>query len=72
MRIGIRSMKSTDAKHANGYWRAPDASGLPAKSGIYGVYACVHNTQGETVTLKRLLYLGEAANVQERVANHEK
>lgn len=56
----------------NGYWRAPNVSGLPTKSGVYGVYACVHNTQAKTVTLKRLLYVGEAANVQDRVANHEK
>lgn len=56
----------------DGYWREPNASGLPAKSGIYGVYACVHNQSANTVTLNRLLYIGEAANVQGRVANHER
>ena len=54
-----------------GYWREPNASGLPAKSGIYGVYASVHNQLANTVTLNRLLYIGEAADVQDRVANHE-
>ena len=55
-----------------GYWRAANVSGLPAKSGIYGVYACVHNTQEKTVSLKRLLYVGEGANVRDRVSNHER
>lgn len=56
----------------DGYWREPKISGLPAESGIYGVYACVHNTNQSTVSLKRLLYIGEAADVQDRVQNHEK
>jgi len=45
----------------DGYWREPNASGLPPKSGIYCVYACVHNADRKTVSLKRLLYIGEAA-----------
>jgi hypothetical protein len=56
----------------DGYWREAKISGLPAKSGIYGVYACVHDATGNTVTLNRLLYIGEAANVQDRIANHER
>ena len=56
----------------DGYWRAPKISGLPAKSGIYCVYACVHNVTEKTVTLRRLLYIGEAENVHNRVAKHER
>jgi hypothetical protein len=56
----------------DGYWREPNARGLPAKSGIYGVYASVHNQLANTVTLNCLLYIGEAADVQGRVANHER
>ena len=56
----------------DGYWRAPNISGLPAKSGIYCVYACVHNVTEDTVTLRRLLYIGEADNVRNRVAKHER
>ena len=56
----------------DGYWREPNAGGLPAKSGIYGVYAGVHNQLANTVTLNRLLYIGEAADMQGRVANHER
>ena len=56
----------------HGYWRAPNISGLPAKSGIYCVYACVHNVTQKTVTLRGLLYIGEAENVRNRVAKHER
>lgn len=55
----------------NGYWREPNISGLPAKSGIYCVYACVYDSVRKTVDLKRLLYIGESADVQNRVQNHE-
>jgi hypothetical protein len=45
---------------------------MVAKSGIYGVYACIHNKDEEpaTVTLKWILYIGESADIQDRVANH--
>lgn len=56
----------------DGYWREPNISGLPAKSGIYGVYACTYNESGRTVSINRLLYIGEAGDVQGRVAGHEK
>lgn len=56
----------------DGYWREPNISGLPAKSGIYGVYACTYNEAGRTVSINRLLYIGEAGDVQSRVAGHEK
>jgi hypothetical protein len=55
----------------DGYWREPNVSGLPAKSGIYGVYGCVYDATAKTVSLNRLLYIGEAGDVQNRVANHE-
>lgn len=56
----------------DGYWRVPNIGGLPDGSGIYDVYACVNNVSAGTVTLNRLLYTGEAQNVRERVAGHEK
>ena len=55
-----------------GYWREPNVSGLPASSGIYCVCACTHNTAAGTVSLNRLLYIGEAENVRDRVQGHEK
>ena len=56
----------------DGYWRKPNISGLPANSGIYSVYACVHNISVATVTIDRLLYIGESENVRNRIANHER
>lgn len=54
----------------DGYWRAP--GGLPAQSGIYCVYAGTHNAQANIVSLRKLLYIGEAANVRDRVGRHER
>ena len=56
----------------DGYWRAPKPGGPPAESGIYCVYACTHDTRMNTVSLRKLLYIGEAANVRERVRGHER
>lgn len=55
----------------DGYWREPNVSGLPKQSGIYGVYACTFDTVEKTVSLKRLLYIGESADVCDRVSNHD-
>jgi hypothetical protein len=51
----------------DGYWREPNVSDLPKQSGIYGVYACTFDTAEKTVSVKRLLYIGEAVNVCDRV-----
>jgi excinuclease UvrABC nuclease subunit len=55
-----------------GYWREPNISGLPAVSGVYGVYACTYDACEKTVSLRRLLYIGEAADVRNRVTCHER
>ena len=52
----------------NGYYLG--AGGLPAKSGIYCVYACTHDARENRVSIRKLLYIGESANVQNRVAGH--
>ncbi|MBI3132443.1 MAG: GIY-YIG nuclease family protein [Acidobacteria bacterium] len=56
----------------SGYWREPNKGGLPAQSGIYCVYTCVHNATNKTNSLKRLIYIGESEDVQTRLACHEK
>ena len=56
----------------DGYRRDEHKSGLPSKSGIYCVYTCVHNAQKNTVALKKLLYIGKADNINDRLANHER
>lgn len=52
--------------------REPNKSGIPSKSGIYCVYECTHNVQEKTVTIHKLIYIGESENVNQRIANHEK
>ena len=56
----------------DGYWREVNKGGVPAKSGVYLVYACRHNETKGTVTLDKLIYIGEAGDVQDRITNHEK
>ena len=51
----------------DGYWREPNWSALPAASGVYCIYACTYDSDEKTVSIKRLLYVGESANMQNRV-----
>ena len=51
----------------DGFWREPNWSSLPTASGVYCIYACTHNAQKKTVSIKRLLYIGESDNVRDRV-----
>ena len=55
-----------------GCLRVPNKNGLPAISGIYCVYECTNNVAENTVTLHRLIYIGESENINARIANHEK
>ncbi len=56
----------------DGYWREPNCGGIPNQSGIYCVYASTYNTSSQTVTLHKLVYIGESENVRERIEGHEK
>ena len=53
-----------------GYWLEPRISGVPQTSGIYLVYRCTCDDEG--VSLKELLYIGQAKNLYERITTHEK
>ena len=63
--------KKFDVK-INGYWREPDISSIPAQSGVYFVYECTFNREKKTVSLHKLIYIGESENVRNRIKNHEK
>ena len=54
------------------YWRESNKSGIPKSSGIYCVYECTYNETQKTVSIHELIYIGEAANVNARISNHEK
>lgn len=56
----------------SGYWREINISGLSKKPGVYGVYRCLYNEKERTVTLKSLIYIGKADNLNQRISNHEK
>lgn len=56
----------------DGYWLTLNIGGLPANSGIYCGYACTHNRQENTFSIRKLVYIGEATNVRDRVSSHEK
>lgn len=44
-----------------------------ADTGVYGVYVCKYNPPpDDTVTLIKLIYIGEAKDVNDRISNHEK
>jgi len=56
----------------NGYWIEVDKGGVPKKSGVYCVYECRYNEKEERISIKKLLYIGEAEEVNDRISNHEK
>ena len=70
-------MAKTITLNFDGYWREVNKAGIPAKSGVYAVYVCKYNKPEKegakgTVTLKKLIYIGEAENVNERISEHDK
>ncbi len=56
----------------HGYWCDQNKSGVPLKSGLFCVYECTYDEQEKTVSLNKLLYIGEADNARDRIASHER
>lgn len=56
----------------DGYWRDANSNGVPDRAGIYVVYACRHNKAEGTVSLREVIYIGEANLVRTRIQTHEK
>lgn len=56
----------------DGYWRESNISGIPSDPGVYCVYSCKYNTNENTVSIKKLIYIGEATDVKSRISNHER
>jgi hypothetical protein len=64
----------------DGYWREPavfakpqSKSGIPKKSGLYCVFACIPFVEKEGITgvsPRRLLYIGESEDIRTCVQNH--
>ena len=55
-----------------GYWLEEDISSIPNQSGVYCVYECTHNKDKDSVSLHKLIYIGESGDVNDRIQNHEK
>lgn len=55
-----------------GYWLEAGIGSIPSMSGIYLVYVCRYNKEQDTVAIDKLIYIGEAEYVQDRITNHEK
>jgi hypothetical protein len=58
----------------DGYWLEPKIGSIPKHAGIYCVYACTYNADDKpkpTVSIKKLLYIGEAGDVNGRISGHE-
>ena len=64
-------MLQTFAITIEGYWREKNKSGVPNYGGIFFVYETKYNADVDTVTLLRILYVGEAENCRERIATHK-
>lgn len=55
-----------------GYVPAIHLPSIPIKSGVYLVYSCFLNPTNKTVQVLRLLYIGKADDLNDRLNNHEK
>lgn len=64
-------MKTIDLDF-DGYWREVNKDSVPSKSGIYCVYSCVYNSNEKTVSITKLLYIGESEDVHRRIAKHDR
>lgn len=56
----------------DGYWLDSKKEFLPNASGVYCVYSCTYNAEDNSVTLKKLLYVGESDDVNKRISTHNK
>ncbi len=65
-------MKQSYLVKTDGYWRQSAISGIPAHSGVYFVYAATYDKSSDSVSLQKLIYIGEAGDVKSRISNHEK
>lgn len=58
--------------YIDGYWRDIKKSAIPHHSGVYLVYVGTYNQFTNTVAPRKLIYIGEADNVNIRIQNHER
>lgn len=64
-------MKQSFSVKIDGYWREGSISGMPAHSGVYFVYVGSYYKPSDSVVLQKLIYIGEAGDVKDRISKHE-
>lgn len=55
-----------------GYRLEQSKNGIEDYSGIYCVYSCKYSETDDTVNIRKLLYIGKAKNLNERINGHER
>ena len=65
-------MNQTFTIKIDGYWREKSIAGIPSHSGVYFVYVCTPNEAKGSVSLDKLIYIGESEDVNDRISTHEK
>jgi len=56
----------------HGYCRDVNKGDLPPESAVYCVYTCRQNEGPRKISVLSLLYIGEADDIRDRIASHEK
>lgn len=56
----------------NGYLLESDKERLPKHPGVYFVYEGTFDKEKDTIAILKLIYIGEAKCLYERIINHEK
>lgn len=65
-------MQQTISLNFQGYWRTSASANIPAQSGVYLVYVGQYDAYRNLMILSQLIYIGEAANANQRILTHEK
>lgn len=55
--------------YIEGYWRERNKNYISNYSGIFFVYETDYNFEKDTITPIRLIYIGQASNIQEKIAS---
>ncbi len=56
--------------HFAGYYLTKNISKITTKPGIYLAHSCRYKPKNNTVNLNKLLYIGQNANIQRAIRNH--
>ena len=55
-----------------GFWRDKNIICIPKHPGIYFVYEVTYDRNTDSVSFRRIIYIGEAEDVNYRILKHEK